>query len=193
MEYQYGNLSYSKRALTEDLVLKIVGSEYRLISSKAEKYAEKTESMKGAEEAGQADSCPIAGRAELSPVLTALRGHNPEFRARKNQIGTALCLEQETSVTEEEADFLIACGSLALLAPSFDRVTKKILLSRGILPLCFPFVLPEGTFLFVEGIRNSMEKKESELLAYQIAGEHLEAVPLRILLEPEDDLAAVLE
>ena len=29
MEYQYGNLSYSKRALTEDLVLKIVGSEYR--------------------------------------------------------------------------------------------------------------------------------------------------------------------
>ncbi|MCI5650232.1 MAG: hypothetical protein ACI4EG_00115 [Fusicatenibacter sp.] len=191
MDYSYQKLTYHKRGITQNILIKIVGNDYRMVREKSNEYVSRTMSLKNAEEVSQTDSCPIVGRAELRPVLVALQEHLPGLRARQTQIGTALSIRESDQITGEDADFLIACGSIAYTAASYTEETGKLLLSRGILPLLVKEPLPEGTFLFLEGIRSSIENGEKDLKAYTVK-EKLEPVDVSILLDKEEDLRAIL-
>lgn len=191
MDYSYKNLNYHKRGITENVLIKIVGNDYQIAAEKSEEYISRTISLKTAEEVSQTDSCPIVGREELRPVLAALQEHIPGLRARQTQIGTALSTTESDQITEEDADFLIACGSIAYTAASCTKETRNLLLSRGILPLIAKEPLAEGTFLFLEGIRTSLKNGDNELKAYLVR-EKLEPISVSICLDGAEDLSAVL-
>lgn len=83
------------------------------------------ECLKAAEEVSQEDACPIVGREQLRPILLALRERTPELRARQTQTGTAVFTEKLENITEEDADFLIANGTIAHVARSFSEKAAR--------------------------------------------------------------------
>ncbi len=175
MKYTYENLEYEKRGITDNVLVKVIGNDYEPVIRKDAAYTEKAASLKYAELTSQMDSCPIVGREELRPLLAALREHIPGLRARQTQMGTAVATTVLSEVRAEDAQFQIANGSIAHVSVKYDGDSEKVLLAHGILPIITEELLPAGSYLFLENIRESLKKGGGEVKAYLVK-EKLEPV-----------------
>lgn len=190
MNYSYEETNYNKRSITDNVLIKVISNDYQLVVSKNPVYREAADCLKSAEEVSQSDSCPIVGREELRPVLTALRGRIPQLRARQTQTGTAVSTDRLDAVSEEDAAFQIANGSIANIAVSYGKEARAVLLSHGILPLVTEKPLPAGSFLFLENIRRTLEEGEQKVAAFLVK-ETLEPVSVRVDFDAKEQLESI--
>lgn len=179
MKYVYENMDYEKRGLTENILLRIIADDYGQVKERSRKYMGAAFSWKVAEMTSQMDACPVTGRAEMQKILRIMRAYDPGYRARATQTGTAVSQQAITDVTEEDAQFQIANGSIADVAVSYSKEACDALLSRGILPLTADEPVPVDTYIFVESIRTDLKSGKRELKAYRLTDE-MEPFALRL-------------
>ncbi|MDO4296498.1 MAG: hypothetical protein Q4D90_10125 [bacterium] len=192
MQYTYENLQYEKRSITDNILIKVIGTDYQPVREKSNSYIEAASIIKAAEAVAQADSCPIVGREELRPILAALREHIAGLRIRHTQMGTAISTDSLSAISDEDAAFQIANGSTAHIAVNYDADSEAILLSHGILPILMKEPLEAGTYLFLEGVRETLLQGGGTLKAFLVK-EHL--VPTEAWIQPKDvaAFAAILQ
>lgn len=191
MKYTYKENNYNKRNITNNVLIQIITTDFELVKLKSDKYVKLAETLKSAEEVSQSDACPIVGREQLRPVLVALRERIPELRARQTQTGTAVFTEKLEDISDEDAEFLIANGTIAHVAYSYSDEAIKILLSHGILPLQAGQSIDAGSFIFLEGIRKSLETENKNTTAFLVK-EHLEPISLKVEYENTKQLEYIL-
>lgn len=178
MLYEYKDLQYEKRAITEHIVVQVIANDYKSVKQKDALYTEKTQNMKYAEAAGQADSCPVFGRDELRAATGILRETVDGFRFRSAQLGTAVSVEQLDEVTEEDALFQIVNGTTVDFSVSYSAEAVNELLAGGVLPLVTEKPITAGTYIGILNIRSALEQGKKELEAYVVTEGKKE--PIRI-------------
>ena len=183
MNYIYNDLTYSKRSITNNVLIKVISNDYQSVVQKTAEYTALADCVKNAELVSQTDSCPIVGREELRPIIDALRTRIPELRARQTQMGTAVSATRLQDITSQDALFQIANGSLADIAVSYEPSSRDELLTAGILPLTVEQPLPCGTFLFLEGVRRALESGQKHITAFLVQ-ESL--TPIKVSVDYED-------
>ena len=182
MDYQYKDLPvYHRRSTTDNIAFKIVTDSFELITGKSEEYIALSRNLKAAEETSQVDSCPVAGRAELQALLKALRTKHPDLRARHTQMGASVLTPANAVITEEDALFESANGTLANLSASFTDTECEALVNKGILPLVVKGDVSVGDYIFIEQIRKAIEQGAARLDAYIIKEGY---TPVEIELAP---------
>ncbi len=179
MKYVYENMDYEKRGLTDNILLRVIADDYGLVKERSRKYMGAAFSWKAAEMTSQMDACPVTGREEMQKILRIMRAYDPNYRARATQTGTAVSQQAITDVTEEDALFQIANGSIADIAVSYSEEACDTLLSKGILPLTADRPVPVDTYIFVEGIRAALKAGKRELTAYRLT-DGMEPFALRL-------------
>lgn len=192
MVYEYKNLSYTKRGLTEDILIQVLEESYPEIIDKSQVYEEHAELTKTAELTGQQDACPVRGRKQLQPAMSYLREYYPGFRARNTQIGSAIYQERIEDVSTEDALYQIVNGTIVNFAEGYDEKAARTLLSKGILPLVVAKPPKTGSLIFIKGIRNALQQGLGKLEAYIFEGS-LIPVDVSIGHYKAEELAAVLE
>lgn len=168
MLYEYQDLQYEKRAITDHVVVQVIDNSYEAVKQKAPLYSEKAANMKNAEAAGQADACPVFGRDELKAATGILRKTVEGFRFRSAQLGTAVSVEQLEAVTGEDALFQIANGTTINFAVSYSADAVDTLLAGGVLPLVTEKPIEAGTYIGILNIRAALEQGKKELDAYVV-------------------------
>ncbi len=179
MLFKYKDLQYEKRAITDHVVVQVIDNSYEAVQQKAAVYTEKTENMKNAEAAGQADACPVFGRDELRAATGILRKTVDGFRFRTSQLGTAVSVERLEKVTEEDALFQIANGTTIDFAVSYSDEAVSTLLAAGVLPLVTERPIAAGTYIGILNIRTALEQGKKELDAYVVTEEGKEPIAVK--------------
>lgn len=169
MDYQYKNLPvYHRRSTTDNIAFKIVTDNFKFVTEKSEEYVSLSRNLKAAEETSQVDSCPVAGRAELQALLKALRTKHPDLRARRTQMGACVLTPADADISEEDALFESANGTLANVSTSFTAQECDALVGKGILPIIVKGTVHVDDYIFVEGIRSVIENGGTKLDSYII-------------------------
>lgn len=190
MNYSYGEQTYNKRSITDNVLVKVISSNYQLVTDKTEEYSELADCLKNAELVSQSDSCPIVGREELRPIIDTLRTRTPKLRARQTQTGTAVSTEALSGITDQDALFQIANGSIANIASSYEPASRDALLAAGVLPLVTAQSLEVGTYIFLENIRQTLDAAQKEITAFLVK-ETLVPIQISVDYENREQLQAL--
>lgn len=190
MAYTYGELAYNKRPLTNDIALWVIGKALPL-KEEREPFAQLTKPYKIGEEASQQDSCPVADLSNIRPIIGYLKGRYEGFRIRHAQLsGIVAADEIIDSIDDDDAKFLIAAGSIAVIARGYAKGADEVLLKNGILPLVSDEDLDEDTFVLIRNIRSQIGGGELE--AYTVTPESKTAVKISLGSYDEGQLSAVI-
>lgn len=162
--YEYKNMSYTKRPLTANLLVHVISADPSCIQTAD--YEQAAWITKGAELASQADACPMVGRDLIIPVYNCIR-REPGVRARHVETGSAIAMQGTFGpYTDADAACQIACGTLANFAESYDKAMTEQMLTHGILPIVTEAAVPVGTLIYIKSIRNALLSGTCELEAY---------------------------
>lgn len=164
--YEYEGIKYSKRKLTDNILLKVITDEYELVRTKSDSYKEKAAIIKQGEETSQLDACPVKVNQELRAVLETLRRTYEGLRARHTQTAPVIYIDDVTNISEDDAKFLIANGSIAVLSRHFTDEAKKELLSHQILPITISEKMSVGEYIFINDILKNINEGQKELKAF---------------------------
>lgn len=160
-------LTYSKRGLTDNMIVKVVGN-----SLDAALDVEQLEALVGVLSSGemgsQANACPLDANKELDPVARLCQANYPGLGIRKNQLSAALSVGAVENLDAQAAENLARAGSIVLFAQSYDQASLDVLVAAGVLPLIAEEPLAEGTWLFLRGIRNDVIISAKMLNAFTI-------------------------
>lgn len=181
MLYEYKDLQYEKRAITEHIIVQVIDNSYEAVRQREPLYSERAKNMKYAEAAGQADACPVFGRDELRAATGILRETVDGFRFRTTQLGTAVSVEKLEEVAGEDALFQIANGSTVDFAVSYSDEAVDTLLAYGVLPLVTEKPIAVGTYIGILNIRTALEQGKRDLEAYVLAGGEKTLIAVRTL------------
>ncbi len=173
------NYEYHKRALTDNMLLKVVSNDASLLEGAPEKLLALTMKLANAEQAGQHDSCPIEVMDDLRDSAEAVIMEYPGQRMRHMQITGVLSVGDLSGLTKEAAETLVACGSVAIVATSFDQQSLNALLESGVLPLLSDGPIDPETYVYVKGVRNDVIVSSKNVQAF-VVGEDLEPFALRL-------------
>ena len=173
------NYEYHKRALTDNMLLKVVSNDAALLEGAPENLLALTMKLANAEQAGQHDSCPIEVMDDLRDSAEAVIMEYPGQRMRHMQITGVLSLGDVGGLSKEAAETLVACGSVAIVATSFDKESLDALLESGVLPLLSDEPIASGTYVYVKGVRNDVIVSSKNVQAF-IVRDELEPFALRL-------------
>lgn len=166
--HTYQGITYEKRKLTNQILLKVITDDYNQIKYKSEIFEEHADVIKRAEMVSQHDACPVEVNHELEGIMKVLRRYHEGLRARNTQTAPVAFLEKPVKVSEKDMEFLLANGSIAVLARYYQNETKQKLLNHGILPLVTGESLKKNDYIFIENIIDSIEKKTGKLKAFLV-------------------------
>ncbi len=159
MKYNYDNITYNKRPLTNDIALGIVSNDLAEAENKTAQLKKLTAPYKIGELASQQDACPITEFEELRDRIDFLKNTFEGFRIRNAQLSGVIAVKGSIkSINDGTAAYLIACGSIAVIAEGYEDDADKILLANGILPLISSEELPIGSFILIRNIKNDVYK-----------------------------------
>lgn len=166
--HSYQGITYEKRKLTNQILLKVIADDYKQVKYKSEIFEENANVIKRAEMVSQHDACPVEVNRELEHIMKVLRKHYETIRARNTQTAPVLFEEDPVEVSDEDIQFLLANGSIAVLAEYYENETKEKLLEHEILPLVTAETLRKNDYVFIENIAEAIEKKQSKLKAFLV-------------------------
>lgn len=166
--HSYQGITYEKRKLTSQILLKVITDDYNQVKYKSEIFEENANIIKQAEMVSQQDACPVKVNHELEHIMDVLRKYYETLRARHTQTAPVAFVEKPLEVSEEDVEFLLANGSIAVFAKYYEKGTKEKLLDHEILPLVTTENLKNNDYVFIENIIESIEKKQSKLKAFLV-------------------------
>lgn len=192
MNYNYNNISYSKRPLTEDIALYAAANDFSLVETKSPEFERLTKPYKLGELAAQQDACPIQKAEGLKEKVDFLKKHFEGFRIRNAQLSGIIVADGNVSgIDEQTALYLAACGSIAVIAKEYGADSDRSLLSKGILPLISAQTVPVGAFILIRNIRRDI--RSGRLDAYIVHTDGLEEIDLRIAEYTSEELEPILK
>lgn len=166
--HSYQGITYEKRKLTNQILLKVITDDYNQVKYKSEIFEENANVIKQAEMVSQQDACPVKINPELEHIMEVLHKHYETLRARNTQTAPVTFVEKPLEVSEEDSEFLLANGSIAILAKYYEEGTKEKLLNHEILPLVTTENFKNNDYVFIDNIIESIEKKQSKLEAFLV-------------------------
>lgn len=191
MTFNYNDLSYEKRPLTDDVALWVVTKEFPDTEEKLSEFEKLAKPFKTGEYASQQDACPVVGINGLRDYVDHLKGKYEGFRIRHAQLSAAAAVNGAVSnVSDETAAHLIAAGSIAVIAERYENGADKVLLANGILPLLSDEALPTGTFVLVRNARKGVSEGRTE--SYTVTPENDEPVNIGIGKYSDKELEKVI-
>ncbi len=194
MTFTKGDLSYEKRPLTNDIAISVIGSSIPQNKEEIAEFVDKSFPYKSGELAAQADSCPVAKLEDIRKRVDFLKKTYEGFRIRHAQLSGVLAVKDIIrDVDDETAEYLIAAGSIAVIAKEYDNDSDKLLLRHGILPLISDEEINEGTFVLIRNIRTEGNGIASgKLEAYAVTASEQVPVNIRIGDYTAEDLEKIL-
>lgn len=166
--HSYQGITYEKRKLTNQILLKVITDDYNQVKYKSEIFEENANVIKQAEMVSQQDACPVKINHELEHIMEVLHKHYETLRARNTQTAPVTFVEKPLEVSEEDSEFLLANGSIAIFAKYYEEGTKEKLLNHEILPLVTTENFKNNDYVFIDNIIESIEKKQSKLEAFLV-------------------------
>ncbi len=166
--HSYQGITYEKRKLTNQILLKVITDDYNQVKYKSEIFEENANVIKQAEMVSQQDACPVKINHELEHIMEVLHKHYETLRARNTQTAPVTFVEKPLEVSEEDSEFLLANGSMAIFAKYYEEGTKEKLLNHEILPLVTTENFKNNDYVFIDNIIESIEKKQSKLEAFLV-------------------------
>lgn len=161
---------YTKRGLTENIILKVVSDDVNLPINDPESFLELVQDFAQAEMVGQQDMCMFGKQSGIFELVPHIKEAYSGIRFRFQQFAQILALSAATSLNADFAETLCAAGSIAIIATSYDEQSLDALLQAGILPLLSEEPVAVGTGLFVKGIRNDVKLDSKDLTAFKVNG-----------------------
>ncbi len=173
MAYKKDDLTYEKRPLTKDIALKVITKSIPANKEDIANFTKLAFPYKSGESAAQVDSCPVAKLEELHGPVRFLKQKYEGFRIRHAQLsGIAAINDTVGNISDDTAEYLIASGSIAVIAKGYEGDTDKKLLKNGILPLVSEEDIKTGEFVFIRNIRSEENGiKHGKLEAYTVTSE----------------------
>ena len=191
MTYTYENYVYNKRPLTKDIALCIVSSEFSLAKEKSAELVRLVKPYKLGELAAQQDACPILNAEELRERVDYVRNNIEGFRIRRAQLsGIIAAGEAVENVDDRTALFLIANGSIAVIAPEYKNGSDITLLSKGILPLVSLEKLQTGSLILIRDITRDINGGKTN--AALVFSDRLEPIDITLAAYDKTALEQVL-
>ena len=180
MTFIKNDLSYEKRSLTKDIALVVITGVLPKNKDEIDEFTKKAFPYKSGELAAQVDSCPVQKLDNLLEAVGLLKEKYEGFRIRHAELaGVAAVNANIESIDADTAEYLIASGSIAVIAKGYDNDADKVLLENGILPLVSDEDLEDNTFVFIRNIRNEKDTVNTgDLEAYSVSGKG--QVPINI-------------
>ena len=192
MLFTYGDLSYEKRPLTDNIALWVITNEFPDNDEKLSAFVRLAKPYKTGEEASQQDACPVVGIKGLREYVDFLKRTYDGFRIRNAQLSAVAAVNGIVDkISGGTAAHLIAAGSIAVIAGGYADGADEVLLDNGILPLVSDSALPEGSFILIRNIRASISGGKTE--AYIVTPESKTPVGISLGTYPEDKFRKILE
>lgn len=190
--FTYGDVSYEKRPLTDDIALRVVSEEFPDTQEKLSGFTKLAKPYKDGEAASQLDACPVTGIPGLRDYVGFLKKTYDGFRIRRLQLSGITAVKGVVDkISGDTAAYLIAAGSLAVIAGGYENGADEVLLEKGILPLVSAQELPAGTFILIKGIRSSIGGGKTE--AYAVTPDSLTPLDISLGFYPAGKLKKILE
>lgn len=191
MEYNYGDITYNKRPLTNDIALGIVSNDLTIAENKTAQFKKLTDPYKIGEQASRQNACPVTGFAALRDRIDFLKETFEGFRIRNAQLSGVISVKGTLkNIDGSTAAYLISCGSIAVLAEGYEEDSDKILLANGILPLISSGELPIGTFILIRNIKKDIHK--GKLDSYIVVPGKLSSVNISLSEYTDKELEAII-
>lgn len=191
MKYNYDDITYNKRPLTNDIALGIISNDLTLVENKTSQFKKLTDPYKIGELASQQDACPVTGFTELRDHIDFLKATFEGFRIRNAQLSGVIAIKGSLkNIDENTAAYLISCGSIAVLSEGYESDSDKILLANGILPLISSEELPIGTFILIRNIKKDIYK--GKLDSYIVIPGKLSPVNISLSKYTDKELEAII-
>lgn len=194
MQFTKDDLTYEKRPLTKDVALYVLKNYIPQNQDEINEFTKLSFPYKSGELAAQSDSCPVARLEDLRKAVDFLKRTYEGFRIRHAQLSGIVAVNDTIkSVDDETASYLIAAGSIAVMAREYKDGSDKALLEHGILPLISDEEVPENTFVLIRNIRNDDDGIEpGELDAYIVTPENQVSVNISIGEYTQKELEKIL-
>lgn len=193
MQFTKDDLTYEKRPLTKDVALYVLKNYIPQNQDEINEFTKLSFPYKSGELAAQSDSCPVARLEDLRKAVDFLKRTYEGFRIRHAQLSGIVAVNDTIkSVDDETASYLIAAGSIAVMAREYKDGSDKALLEHGILPLISDEEVPENTFVLIRNIRNDDGIEPGELDAYIVTPENQVSVNISIGEYTQKELEKIL-
>ncbi|MBO6230873.1 MAG: hypothetical protein J6O50_09930 [Ruminiclostridium sp.] len=192
MLFEHGDISYEKRPLTDNIALWVISNEFPDSEEKLAAFEKLARPYKEGESASQQDACPVTRINELFGYVGFLKRTYDGFRIRNAQLsGIAAVPGVVSDVSDETASYIIASGSIAVIAGGYENGADKVLLGKGILPLVSSENYHTGTFILIKNIRSSLSGGKTE--AYTVTPELLTPAAISIAGYTAEELSTVTD
>ena len=192
MLFEHGDISYEKRPLTDNIALWVISNEFPDSEEKLAAFEKLARPYKEGESASQQDACPVTRINELFGYVGFLKRTYDGFRIRNAQLSSIAAVPGVVSdVSDETASYIIASGSIAVIAGGYENGADKVLLGKGILPLVSSENYHTGTFILIKNIRSSLSGGKTE--AYTVTPELLTPAAISIAGYTAEELSTVTD
>ncbi len=156
------------------------------LSRKDPAYVGRAKEVQQAEKAREQGKSPCEAFAELKPVWEAIKAVYPQMNQENTGIGSTIFAVKpgDGSAREQAASCQKVLGGWANIANEYaTKRYRSNLINWGMLPFIIdrgelPF--QNGDYLYIPEIKKAVEEKATEIAAYVVRGEKLEAFTLRM-------------
>ena len=174
-------------------------------SRKEPAYVGRAKEIQKAQQALEAQSCPVDAVEELKPVMEAINKAFPEKDFAKNReagnlgFGSTIFAVKpgDGSAREQAASCQKVLGGWANIANEYaTKRYRSNLINWGMLPFLIPtgeLPFTNGDYIFIPDIRRAVEECKTQISAYVVKGQELKEFTLELGELTEDERAIILK
>ncbi|MCI8858933.1 MAG: hydratase [Lachnospiraceae bacterium] len=175
------------------------------LSRKDPAYVGRAKEIQKAQQALEAQSCPVDAVEELKPVMEAINKAFPEKDFAKNReagnlgFGSTIFAVKpgDGSAREQAASCQKVLGGWANIANEYaTKRYRSNLINWGMLPFLIPtgeLPFTNGDYIFIPDIRRAVEECKTQISAYVVKGQELKEFTLELGELTEDERAIILK
>ncbi len=175
------------------------------LSRKDPAYVGRAKEIQKAQQALEAQSCPVDAVEELKPVMEAINKAFPEKDFAKNReagnlgFGSTIFAVKpgDGSAREQAASCQKVLGGWANIANEYaTKRYRSNLINWGMLPFLIPtgeLPFTNGDYIFIPDIRKAVEECKTKISAYVVNGQELKEFTLELGELTEDERTIILK
>ncbi len=175
------------------------------LSRKDPAYVGRAKEIQKAQQALEAQSCPVDAVEELKPVMEAINKAFPEKDFAKNReagnlgFGSTIFAVKpgDGSAREQAASCQKVLGGWANIANEYaTKRYRSNLINWGMLPFLIPtgeLPFTNGDYIFIPDIRRAVEECKTQISAYVVKGQELKEFTLELGELTEDERTIILK
>ncbi len=175
------------------------------LSRKDPAYVGRAKEIQKAQQALEAQSCPVDAVEELKPVMEAINKAFPEKDFAKNReagnlgFGSTIFAVKpgDGSAREQAASCQKVLGGWANIANEYaTKRYRSNLINWGMLPFLIPtgeLPFTNGDYIFIPDIRKAVEECKTKISAYVVKGQELKEFTLELGELTEDERTIILK